>query len=57
MELTQVDAAQKIYCLGVGCRVFLAHNNKDDLHRLAPKRRAPVLKLLERMRTNSDQAK
>jgi tetratricopeptide (TPR) repeat protein len=27
---------------------FLAHDDKDHLHRLAPERRAPVLKLLER---------
>jgi tetratricopeptide (TPR) repeat protein len=26
---------------------FLAHNDKDHLHRLAPERRAPVLKMLE----------
>ncbi len=29
---------------------FLAHDDKDHLHRLAPERRAPVLKLLERLR-------
>ena len=28
---------------------FLAHDDKDHLHRLAPERRAPVLKLLERL--------
>ncbi len=28
---------------------FLAHADKDHLHRLAPERRAPVLKLLERL--------
>lgn len=28
---------------------FLAHADKDHLHRLAPERRAPVLKLLEKM--------
>jgi len=27
---------------------FLAHADKDHLHRLAPERRAPVLKLLDR---------
>jgi len=30
---------------------FLAHDDKDHLHRLAPERRAPVLKLLERLAT------
>jgi hypothetical protein len=29
--------------------VFLANADKDHLHRLAPERRAPVLKLLERL--------
>jgi len=27
---------------------FLSHADKDHLHRLAPERRAPVLKLLDR---------
>lgn len=31
---------------------FLAHDDKDHLHRLAPERRAPVLKLLERLRNS-----
>jgi tetratricopeptide (TPR) repeat protein len=37
---------------------FLAHDDKDHLHRLAPERRAPVLKLLERMKvTNTGEAR
>ena len=31
---------------------FLAQDDKDHLHRLAPERRAPVLKLLERLRNS-----
>lgn len=32
---------------------FLAHDDKDHLHRLAPERRAPVLKLLERLQPSA----
>jgi tetratricopeptide (TPR) repeat protein len=35
---------------------FLAHDDKDHLHRLAPERRAPVLKLLKRLGTSTSKS-
>ena len=36
---------------------LIAHDDQDHLHRLAPERRAPVLKLLERLNPGAKKKK